>query len=354
MPPAHLKGALVDKYAEIALFDAAENQRVIIEAQQAEVRKKAEMKAALDMQVRLAQEAVEREKLEDREWVRKEQERIAIWNREEMLKIETQKNKEETIRRQREQQLRELAALRERERSETQEYEMDILRSIHKEIKQERAKEQVKRASDAENLRQVALQNVKHQEHLKVKKRQELDDQRKLEATWTELLDKQERQRERQLKATYARQARQYGAASSMQEVMDKQAKEDEERANYHARELEKAAAKREADQKSERARLQQETLDVLSIQVREKASRSMADKERENMVVTREREDIKRAEKADTKRRNEIRSRNAEYAKELSMQMAVQEERKVLEPYLMSKAERQMNAALLRKLPVD
>ena len=29
MPPAHLKGALVDKYAEIALFDAAENQRVI-------------------------------------------------------------------------------------------------------------------------------------------------------------------------------------------------------------------------------------------------------------------------------------------------------------------------------------
>ena len=73
---------------------------------------------------------------------------------------------------------------------------MDILRSIHKEIKQERAKEQVKRASDAENLRQVALQNVKHQEHLKVKKRQELDDQRKLEATWTELLDKQEKKQE--------------------------------------------------------------------------------------------------------------------------------------------------------------
>ena len=30
---------------------------------------------------------------------------------------------------------------------------------------------------------------------------------------------------------------------------------------------------------------------------------------------------------------------------------LVIQEERKVLEPYLMSKAERQMNSALLRKL---
>ena len=45
---------------------------------------------------------------------------------------------------------------------------------------------------------------------------------------------------------------------------------------------------------------------------------------------------------------------RNSTYAKELSTQMAIQEERKVLEPYLMSKAERQMNATLLRKLPTE
>ena len=57
---------------------------------------------------------------------------------------------------------------------------------------------------------------------------------------------------------------------------------------------------------------------------------------------------------KADGKRRAEMRMRNSSYAKELSTQMAIQEERKVLEPYLMSKAERQMNAALLRKLPTD
>ena len=39
-------------------------------------------------------------------------------------------------------------------------------------------------------------------------------------------------------------------------------------------------------------------------------------------------------------------------YREELMEQMAVQEERKVLEPFLMTKAERQMNAALLRSLP--
>jgi len=354
MPPAHLKGALVDKYAEIALFDAAENQRVILEAQAAEHKKKSEMKAALDAQMRMQQESLIRERQEDMEWVKKEQDRIKIWNEEEKNKIQTQKNKESKIAKQREQQLRELAALRAREKQEMQDYDMGILRSIHKEIKQERAKEAAKRQSDAENLRQVALQNVAHIEHLKQAKQAEIDQMRALEAQWTGLLDKQERQRDRQLKQTYARQALQYGAAASMQEQMDKQAAIDEERANFHARELEKAAAKREADQKAERARLQQETLDVLSIQVREKAARATADREREQMVVNREKEDIARAEKADGRRRGDMRNRNAEYARELGMQMQVQEERKVLEPFLMSKAERQMNAALLRRLPTE
>ena len=165
------------------------------------------MKAALDMQVRMAQEAVARERDEDREWVRKEQERIALWNQEEQSKIEAQKLKEVTIRRQREQQLRELVALREREATEMRDYEINILRGIHKEIKVERAKEQVKKQTDAENMRKVKEMNVVYQQQLKVKKQEEHEAMRKLEATWTELLDKQERARDRQLKATYARQA---------------------------------------------------------------------------------------------------------------------------------------------------
>jgi|TARA_B100000519_G_C14086014_1_gene363961 hypothetical protein len=52
---------------------------------------------------------------------------------------------------------------------------------------------------------------------MKQRKKDEAEAMRKLEATWTELLDKQERARDRQLKQTYARQARQYGAAASMQ-----------------------------------------------------------------------------------------------------------------------------------------
>ena len=126
----------------------------------------------------------------------------------------------------------------------------------------------------------------------------------------------------------------------------------DRARANFYAKKLEEAAKKRDADQKAERARLQQEMLDVLALQVHEKSTRGDADKQREAMVVAREREELERAEKADQKRRAMNRVKNAEYAKELGMQMAVQEERKILEPFLMSKAERQMNAALLRKLP--
>jgi len=352
--PAHLKGAIVDKYAEIALFDAAENQRVILAAQEADRRKKAEMKAALDAQVRMQQEACLREKEEDREWVMKEQERIAVWNQEEITKIQQQKNKESTIRQQREKQLRELAALRERERQETADYENTILRQLHTEIKQERAREQVKRESDLENLRAVQLQNARNRELAQHQKVADQDYQRKLEAQWTEVLDKQERQRSRLLKQTYARQALQHGAAATMQEMMDKQAQEDEERSNRHAREMERAAAKRESDQFAARAASQQECLDVLSIQVREKAARAMADKERELMVVARERDDCSRAEKADGKRRDDSKRRNVAYAAELAEQMRIQEERKVLEPYLMSKAERQMNSALLRKLPTE
>ena len=50
-----------------------------------------------------------------------------------------------------------------------------ILLAAFSEIKQERAKESMKRASDAENLRQVALQNVAHQQYLKEAKQQEIE-----------------------------------------------------------------------------------------------------------------------------------------------------------------------------------
>ena len=354
MPPAHLKGALVDEYAQIALFDAAENQRVILEGQERERAKKAQLRKTLDAQIRMQQEAIKREKDEDMEFVRREQERIKIWNKEEKEKIRMTQAKNASIAQQREQQLRELAALRAREQKETEDYDMTILRSIHKEIKQERAKEAAKRAEDAANLKAVAEQNVIDMQNKKLEKEAEQSAMRKLEAQWTELLDKQERARDRQLKQTYARQARQYGAAASMQEIMNKQAEEDEARANYYAEKLEQAAKQRDLDQKNERARKQQEMLDILAIQVHEKATRGDADKQREAMVVAREREELARAEKADQKRRAMMRTKNAEYAKELTMQMHVQEERKVLEPFLMSKAERQMNAALLRRLPTD
>ena len=101
------------------------------------------------------------------------------------------------MREQREKQLRELHVMRQREREDQLQYETEILRSIHKEMKHERAVELAKKAADAENLLQVAKQNELHLEHLRQKKLQEAAKVRALEAEWAETLNKQERQRER-------------------------------------------------------------------------------------------------------------------------------------------------------------
>jgi len=174
---------------------------------------------------------------------------------------------------------------------------------------------------------------------------------RELESQWSEVLNKQERQRDRLLKLTYSRQNKSGAAAESMQEQLNRIAQQDEVRSNRHAAELEAAAVKREQDQKNERARLQRECLEVLAIQVREKSSRASLDKTRDQMVLQREQQDLAAAEKTDVARRSEKMKRNLAYKAELMDQMRVQDERKTLEPYLMSKAERQMNAELLKRL---
>ena len=132
----------------------------------------------------------------------------------------------------------------------------------------------------------------------------------------------------------------------------------------------------------------------MLAIQCRDRVTRAKADKIREAAVVEREKVDIIRAEHADAayrarekqKQRECARSSltpspsptpcpryapvtatppwachapltlpdrpGARYALELQEARRIQQVRSTLEPFLMSKAERQMNAAMLRKLP--
>ena len=156
------KGVLVDKYAEIALFDAEQNQRDINSALKLDKHKQSLMKKALDEQVRVKQAAMLKERSEEREWLLKEQARVAIWNQEERRKIEEDKNKYKVIRQQREQQLREASAIRNKEAAEMRSYELGVLRHIHTDIQKEKAVEAQKRARDAENLRQVTIQNDRH------------------------------------------------------------------------------------------------------------------------------------------------------------------------------------------------
>ena len=126
-------------------------------------------------------------------------------------------------------------------------------------MKHERAVELAKKAADADNLLQVAKQNELHLEHLRQKKLQEAAKVRALEAEWAETLNKQERQRERQLKQTYARQARQYAASESFNEEVMRRAAEDEARAIVRMKEDEDRANERERASRARRTALRQE-----------------------------------------------------------------------------------------------
>jgi len=352
--PTHpaAKKVLVDKYAEIALFDADQNQQEILRSGALEHHKKSTMKKALDEQVRTKQATVLKERAQEREWLHREQARVLIWNEEEKKKIVEERSKYAEIRLQREQQLREGAALRARDEDDMHQYEVGILRDIHKELQREKSIEAAKRARDAQALKQLALQNIENVKLLKIKKAEEFRAMRALEAQWSEVLDKQERQRDRLLKQTYARQAKQYAASESMQAIMNKQGQADEERALARQLADERAAREKIAAQKAHRAQLQHDCLDVLAIQVRDRQVRAHADVKRESAVVEREKIDIIKAEIADSKFRETKRLDSIAYAHELQEQRRIQETRKTLEPFLMSRPERQMNAAMIGRLP--
>ena len=352
--PTHpaAKKVLVDKYAEIALFDADQNQKEILRSGALEAQKKTMMKKFLDEQVRVKQAIVIKERAQDREWLHREQARVLIWNEEEKKKIAEERSKYAEIRLQREQQLREAAALRKRDDDEMLQYEVGILRDIHTELQREKAVEAAKKARDAKALKDLALQNIENIKLMKLKKAEEFRAMRALEAQWSGVLDKQERQRTRQLALTYSRQAKQYAASESMQAIMNKQGQADEERALARQLADERAAKEKIAAQKAHRAQLQHDCLDVLAIQVRDKQVRAHADVKRDSAVIEREKIDLIKAEIADSKFRETKRLESIAYAHELQEQRRIQETRKTLEPFLMSRPERQMNAEMIGRLP--
>ena len=352
--PTHpaAKKVLVDKYAEIALFDAEQNQKEILRVGALEQQKKVALKKELDEQIRVKQAAMLKERSQDREWLQREQARVLIWNEEEKKKIAEEKRKYAEIRVQREQQLREGAALRKRDEDEMRTYEVGILQDIHVQLQKEKAVEAAKRARDAEALRQLALQNIENDKLLRIRKAEEFKAMRALEAQWSGVLDKQERQRTRLLKQTYARQAKQYAASESMQAIMNKQGQADEERAIARQKADERAAREKVEAQKAHRAGLQHDCLDVLAIQVRDRQRRAYEDIKRDAAAVEREKIDIIKAEIADSEFRETKRLEALAYARELQEQRRVQETRKTLEPFLMSRPERQMNAEMIGRLP--
>ena len=92
--------------------------------------------------------------------------------------------------------------------------------------------------------------------------------------------------------------------------------------------------------------------LRFLAIQVRDRQRRAYEDIKRDAAAVEREKIDLIKAEIADSKFRETKRLESMAYARELQEQRRVQETRKTLEPFLMSRPERQMNAEMIGRLP--
>ena len=82
----------------------------------------------------------------------------------------------------------------------------------------------------------------------------------------------------------------------------------------------ERAARKKVSAERTHRAQLQHDCLDVLAIQVRDRQVRAHADRKREALVVEREKFDLIRAEIADSKWRETKRLDSMTYAHELQV----------------------------------
>eukprot|EP00962_Isochrysis_galbana_P051515 scaffold22963_cov101-Isochrysis_galbana.AAC.2 len=87
-----------------------------------------------------------------------------------------------------------------------------------------------------------------------------------------------------------------------------------------------------------------------LPAQVKEKELKKQADLKYREKLVNLNKEQTINADKMERMHRDNAKQKNMAYANELKAQIRMQQERKLMEPFLMSKAERQMNAALLRR----
>jgi hypothetical protein len=84
---------------------------------------------------------------------------------------------------------------------------------------------------------------------------------------------------------------------------------------------------------------------------MKEKEFRKQADLKYRKTLLNLNKEQTINAKKMERMRRDSVKQRNMAYADELKAQIRMQQERKLMEPFLMSKAERQMNASLLRRV---
>jgi len=348
------KKMLLDPYASIALADSEQNnQRVQLELEKERARK-AEVRRALDEQIRLKKTLEMKEKAKDSIWFEQEQARLKVWEVEEAKKAAEVAEREQRILAQRRQQLVEREAIKHRELAEKRAFETELLRGIQRDMVKEREVEVARKRAEVKNMEMVIQQNEKNKLIALELKEKEAEYIRQIEKEAKDVAERKAAQRLQQEKERLAkvRNGRGSQGGETMQERIERLEREDEARADARiAKDKADALAKIEAE-KRWREQLKRDTLDMLAVQVKEKELRKQADLKYRETLVNLSKEETLKAEKMERMRKEKIKEKNMAYADELKAQIRMQQERKLMEPFLMTKAEREMNASLLRRVP--
>lgn len=357
-----------------------------------EQRRKAEVRRALDEQVRLKKSLEIKEKSKNDIWLEQEQVRLKVLEVREAKKAAEVAEREHRILAQRRQQLVEREAIKQREMAEKRAFETEILRSIQRDMIKERETDITRKRAEAKNMEMVIAQNEKNKVIALQLKEKEAAYIRQVEEEAKEVAERKTAMRVQAEKDRLSKVGTGRGAqgGETMQERLQRLVREDEARADARiAKDAADATAKIEAE-KRWRAELQRDTLDVLAVQecffcfrgqdvlppsvpplpcaiacttsdlsrpmsrlpaqVKEKELRKQADLKYREKLVSLNKEQVINADKMERMRRDTAKQKNMAYADELKAQIRMQQERKLMEPFLMSKAERQMNASLLRR----
>jgi len=341
----------VDRYTEINEYLLKESERKEEERKQKIREEQRQQRLFLDEQLRLQREAADRIKADEQKYVEFERERRDRWNEIDAAKRREMKEKEAAQRIAREAQVREVQARKAAAKQAADEADKARMQRIREELRQQRIEALTRRYEEAENMRKVVEQNERNLEMAaEIRHRQFLEGQ-KVGIEYKKILDRQERDREEQLAATYSRMAKQAVHANFLHNQIATEGARDEARALERQRRDAEARDAELAMRDETRKALQAECNRVLALQVAERKKAAVRTQREEAAIVQLEAKFNADAAAKDEEEKAKRASFVKRYHSSLSDQIKSDRVRRQMIGYTLPLAETQINAELLAKI---